>query len=179
MAEPTTRATGRGVPLGLLAPCTYVVAVGVAVAVSQRIHVGPGPHQAALFVHLASVLVGFGAVLVVEWCGLLWLLRRATLADALHVAGLVVPLIWLGVGGLLVSGTLLHPDLGAGWTLLKMAAVAALGVNGVYVGRLRRTLDAAGPEMTQAQQRLLFVSAGVSQACWWTAVAVGFLSSQG
>ncbi len=60
-----------------------------------------------------------------------------------------------------------------------MAAVVALGVNGVYVGRLRRTLAAEGADVTHAQLLLLFVNAGVSQACWWTAVAVGFLSSQG
>ena len=55
---------------------------------------------------------------------------------------------------------------------------SGLGVTGVYVGRLRRTL-AEGPRDDARPAPLLFASAGVSQACWWTAVAVGFLSSQG
>jgi hypothetical protein len=163
-------------PRALIAPADYVAGVVSATVASQQVHSGDTAHDVALFAHLASLVAGFGAVLVVDWCGLRWLLRWSPLPDVLRVAGMVEPLIWLGLGGLLVSGVLLRPDLSAPLPLLKLAAVVVLGLNGLYAGRLRRRGTA--PDGAVARLPLL-ACAAVSQLCWWTAVGVGFLSSQG
>jgi hypothetical protein len=160
-------------PPALLAPAAYVAGVVAAAAASQQVHVGDTAHDVALFAHLAALVAGFGAVLAVDWCGLRWLLRQSPLPDVLRVARMIEPLIWLGLGGLLISGVLLRPDLSAPLPLLKLAAVVVLGLNGLYAGRLRRRTTAPDHVLP------LLVCAGVSQLCWWTAVGVGFVSAQG
>jgi hypothetical protein len=58
----------------------------------------------ALFIHLISLVVGFGAVLAVDWYGLLSLSRRVTIGDVLLTAERMTPLIWIGLAGLTASG---------------------------------------------------------------------------
>jgi hypothetical protein len=136
-------------------------------------------HTAALFVHLASLVLGFGAVLVADYFALLCLTGRYTLRDALNgTARLHVP-IWTGLVGLVASGMMLHPDLGSTLTRIKLGLVLVLTLNGLQAGLLNRrmTRKAATP---LAYPFLAWgaATAVVSQVCWWGAVLIGFLNSQ-
>ncbi|GAA0587782.1 hypothetical protein [Streptomyces crystallinus] len=136
-------------------------------------------HTVALFTHLASLVLGFGAVLAIDYYGALWLMGRKTLREVLDfTAPLHVP-VWLGLGGLLFSGAFLHPDLGSPLTCAKLVLVLVLSLNGVQASALHRRLGAADGE--PVGRRLLVRSAAtalVSQGAWWGALAIGFLNSQ-
>ena len=136
-------------------------------------------HTAALFVHLASLVLGFGAVLAVDYYGVLWLMGRKTLREVLDfTAPLHVP-VWVGLGGLLFSGAFLHPDLGSPLTCVKLGLVLVLALNGVQASALHRRLAAVnGGPVRPALLIRSAVTAAVSQAAWWGAVTIGFLNSQ-
>ncbi|GAA1803420.1 hypothetical protein GCM10009682_26590 [Luedemannella flava] len=94
----------------------------------------------ALFAHLISLAVGFGAVLCVECYSVAWLLRRTTLERVTTLALTLDPLIWIGLVGLAGSGLLLSPHLDRPLTALKMVLVLVVGLNGVRARRLGRDL---------------------------------------
>ena len=75
------------------------VLISGAVFVSSRVQTPPLLHSIALFGHLASLVVGFGSVVGVDYFGLLWFLRRIPLETMLLQADRMSPLIWLGLGG--------------------------------------------------------------------------------
>ena len=139
-------------------------------------------HAPALFGHLASVIVGLGAAVLLEMSGLLWMLRRASLDDLRRVEGTVSVLAWLGIAGLLATGAFLQPDLGQPLTAIKMIAVLVAAMNGIGMTRLTDELDrlpgrvrfAALPRELQAW---CVWSAVVSQSAWWTAVLIGMLNT--
>ncbi len=127
----------------------------------------------ALFVHLGSVVVGFGAVLLVDWLGFLWLTGRATLADVLRTAhGAHVP-TWAGFAGLLVSGLFLGVPAGP-----KAIAVLVVGLNGIYAGVLLSELSRHPTPPTALLTRATAATL-ISQIAWWTAVILGYLNSRG
>ncbi|MBL1086103.1 hypothetical protein JK359_29780 [Streptomyces actinomycinicus] len=166
----TVAAAALGVCLGLTA-CAWI---------SLHLHVDDTLHTAALFVHLASLVLGFGAVLSADYHALLWLTGRCTLTDAMAgTSRLHVP-IWAGLAGLVASGALLQPDLGSALTRTKLALVLALTLNGLQAGLLTRRMRARRDGTVPP--RLLLWGAGtalVSQVCWWGAVVIGFRNSQG
>lgn len=153
-----------------------VASVGCA-SVWLALHASPTQqvHTCALFVHLASLVVGFGAVLAVDWAAALWLFARREFEHVLDTAATVAVPIWIGYAGLVASGLLLEPNLADPLTKLKVVLVVVIGVNGV----LATWLHAA---MKQSDSpRLLVVgsmSAGASQAAWWGATVIGFLNAQ-
>ncbi|MFI9063694.1 hypothetical protein ACIGQE_17670 [Streptomyces sp. NPDC053429] len=135
-------------------------------------------HTAALFVHLASLVLGFGAVLSADYHGLLWAVGRCTLPEVLAATSRLHVPIWAGLGGLVASGLMLHPDLGSPLTLTKLALVSVLTVNGLQAGLLGHRLTTAA----EVGRRLLIwggATALLSQVCWWGAVAIGFLNTNG
>lgn len=139
-------------------------------------------HNAALFGHLAAVIVGLGAAVLLETTGLLWMLRRAALDDLRRVEGMVTGLAWLGIAGLLATGAFLQPDLSQPLTALKMLAVLVAALNGVALTRLTAELDRLpGQVRFRAIPRRLqswcMWSAIVSQSAWWTAVLIGMLNT--
>ena len=146
---------------------------------SLHLHVDATLHTAALFVHLASLVLGFGAVLAADYNALLYLAGRCTLRDVLDsTARLHVP-IWTGLAGLVASGVMLHPDLGSAPTRIKLGLVLALTVNGLQAGLLNRRL--AQQDTSPPAPRLMVWGAAtalVSQICWWGAVVIGFRNSQ-
>lgn len=79
--------------------------------ISTHLRADPALHTAALFVHLASLVLGFGAVLVADYYGLLWLTGRCELGEAVGCAARLHTPIWAGLAGLVASGIMLHPDL--------------------------------------------------------------------
>lgn len=157
-----------------------ITAVWVAVLwTAPRIEVSPEVHRLALFCHLAALVTGFGAVLAMDWLGLRWMLRRLDLPTLLRTTHNAHLLVWLGLAGLVASGALLSPNLDSTRTRLKLVAVLAVALNGLWVSRLQQRLG----EHTETRPPWSLVAAGglaatISQAGWWTATTVGFLSSQ-
>ncbi|MEU2451045.1 hypothetical protein ABZ605_13380 [Streptomyces sp. NPDC012765] len=147
--------------------------------IALHLHADSTLHTAALFVHLASLVLGFGAVLAIDYYGALWLTGRKSLREVLDfTAPLHLP-VWAGLGGLLFSGAFLHPDLSSPLTCVKLGLVLVLALNGVQASALHRRL--AGVDGGPVPRSLLVrggVTASVSQAAWWGAVAIGFMNSQ-
>ncbi|MEU6931926.1 hypothetical protein AB0A05_22560 [Streptomyces sp. NPDC046374] len=147
---------------------------------SGHVHAGVTFQTAARFLHVASLVVGLGSVLAVDWFAVLWLTGRRPLAGVLDTACTLQTPIWAGLGGLTVTGLFLRPDLDSPLTLVKLGLVLAVTLNGLYAHRLGQLLerfrgDGAVP------RRLLVRSAGaatVSQVGWWGATFIGFLNSQ-
>ena len=57
-----------------------------------------------LFAHWVSLIVAFGSVLLIDFYGLLWMLRKQTLCQVFKVADMAQRLVWLGWGGLIATG---------------------------------------------------------------------------
>ncbi|MFI6444197.1 hypothetical protein [Kitasatospora sp. NPDC050543] len=147
--------------------------------ISAHIQADPALHTAALFVHLASLVLGFGAVLVADYYGMPWMTRRCTLHETLGTTTRLHTPIWAGLAGLVVSGMMLEPELASPITRVKLALVLVLTVNGLQAGLLNRRMAQHGP--TPLTGRLLAWGAGtalISQICWWGAVVIGFRNSQ-
>jgi len=142
----------------------------------------PSIHRAALFLHLVSLAVGFGAVVVVDVCGLLWVLGRRTAAQLLATATMTHGLITVGVVGLLVSGIVLHPDLDSPLARVKLVFVLAIMLNGVsahrFLGGLRTVPgQVAGDHIPWRFVPYAFFTAAVSQFAWWGAILIGFVTT--
>lgn len=161
---------------GRLAATGVAILIAGVVAISiATISPPPAVHAVGLFVHLAALVVGFGAVLHVEWVGLLWLLGRRESSDILLVARTSAVPIWGGYAGLALSGLVLEPELANGWTLVKLGAVIVIGLNGVVATGVHEAMERSG------ESARLFVAgtlaAVVSQTCWWTATVIGFINA--
>lgn len=133
----------------------------------------------ALFAHLAALVLGMGAVLSLDWFGLMWMLGRQDLTGLVRAAQVAHTPIWLGLAGLCLSGAFLTPDTGAPLTMVKLVAVLVVALNGLAAATVQRrllALDGGTPP-----RRLLLTAvlvATVSQAGWWTATVVGFINAQ-
>lgn len=147
--------------------------------VSAHLHPDPALHTVALFIHLASLVLGFGAVVVIDYYGLLWLTGRCSLSEALTTANRLHAPVWAGLAGLVGSGAMLHPDLGSPLTCTKLALVLILTLNGLQAKVLAHRLSQSAA-CTPSPRVLIWgaATAGVSQLCWWGAVAIGFLNSR-
>ena len=132
----------------------------------------------ALFIHLISLVVGFGSVLAVDWYGLLSLSRRVTIGDVVLTAERMTPLIWIGLAGLTASGVLLKPDLGSWLVVIKLCCVLGVGIVGVLALATSRLMERQMPTPTRSLIRRGMVLAGVSQSFWWTAVLIGFITNE-
>ncbi|MFI9045616.1 hypothetical protein [Streptomyces sp. NPDC053427] len=182
------RSARRTRPVGLYdswwtvaaAALAVCAAWGAAVWVSGHLQADASLHTAALFVHLATLVLGFGAVLVADYYGLLWLTGRMALTDALDSAARLHTPIWAGLAGLVGSGMLLHPDTSSTLTRIKLVMVLLLSLNGLQAGLLNRRMAARRPS-EQPPRRFLAWGAGsalISQVCWWGTVITGFRNSQ-
>ncbi|MGI8415870.1 MAG: hypothetical protein ACR2P2_06595 [Nakamurella sp.] len=141
-----------------------------------------GWQHSAIAIHLLSLVVALGATVQIDWHGLLWIIGRRGLHEALRVADAARPLIWLGFGGLLASGTLLEPDLDELRTWVKLACVLIIGLNGAVVDGVGRKLS-RGPAgigfsnvPASLRHRMLGMTA-ISAASWWAAGVIGALTS--
>lgn len=137
--------------------------------------------RAALFVHLASLIIGFGAVIVADVHGILWFLGRRTRTQMSNVIEALHPLIWAGLVGLIVSGLLLHPSIALPRTLIKMSLVAIATANGIWASSLSNQLNATSGELPEAVNNQLIikslVSGAISQTAWWGATIIGFMAT--
>ncbi|MFC3502196.1 hypothetical protein ACFOOK_14655 [Micromonospora krabiensis] len=150
----------------------------VAILAAPHITLSPAWRTAALFCHLTCLVVGFGAVLTVDWFSLRWLLRREPLGTVLTTARGSHLLIWSGLVGLVVSGAALGPDTSSGLVWVKLLAVLTVGINGLFLGRVSDRLAAHEGRPPWAALLPGVASATVSQLGWWTATLVGFWNSQ-
>jgi hypothetical protein len=161
-----------------------VAAWGIVVAAASVFPLDdPRVHRVALFVHLMSMAVGFGAVVLIDVFGVQWLFGRRSLAELADLAASAHPVIAAGLGGLLGSGIALHPDLSAPLARLKLVLVLVVMINGVVAqGILHRLRDTLPPETSGASipwagfQRALAVGL-ISQATWWGSIAIGFITN--
>ncbi|MGK5548760.1 hypothetical protein ACSNOH_29110 [Streptomyces sp. URMC 127] len=174
-------------PLGLYDSWWTVAGAGlmicgawaVCVWVSAHLQADATLHTAALFVHLAGLVLGFGAVLVADYYGLLWITGRCSLREALGSAGRLHTPIWAGLVALVASGMLLHPNPSATLTAVKLVLVLVLSLNGLQAGLLNRRM-AEQSSASPSTGVLVWggATALVSQICWWGAVGIGFLNTQ-
>ena len=132
----------------------------------------------ALFIHLISLVVGFGSVLAVDWYGLLSLSRRVTIGDVVLTAERMTPLIWIGLAGLTASGVLLKPDLGSWLVVIKLCCVLGVGIVGVLAVATSRQMERQMPTPTRSLIHRGMLLAGLSQSFWWTAVLIGFITNE-
>lgn len=160
-----------------------VVAWLLSVTLSTAVHVDTFVHSIAVVLHVLFLVVAFGAIILVDWHGFLWLLGRRELAEIIRLDGAATPLIWGGLAGLLATGVFLNPHLTNPMTDIKLAAVLVLSLNGIMLIPLMRRL-ARLPSPTafgdlSAGQRMHLVSCLlISQLCWWTAIIIGFINGQ-
>lgn len=142
-----------------------------------------GPVQTyALIAHILAMVVSFGAILLVDWHGFLWLIGRRGLAETIRLDGAATPLIWGGLAGMLASGIFLNARLSSAMTDVKLVAVLILTLNGITLIPLMRRLahlpaTASFRDLTQGQRFHMLACLTVSQLCWWTAIVIGFINA--
>ena len=90
-------------------------------------------------------------------------------------------LIWLGFVLVCVSGAFLQPDFGNGWVVANFFVVLALGINAVHARDVLDHVRAVpkGARVSTLPRPLLAraaTSAVLSQALWWTSMAIGFFT---
>ncbi|MHA7247507.1 hypothetical protein [Arthrobacter tecti] len=151
------------------------------VTIGSVVRVEPPVEQVALTFHTLSVVAAFGAVLLVDWVGFLWLITRRQLHETSRIESAALPIIWAGIGGLLITGALINPDMQNPFTVVKTAAVLILMLNGILLIPCMRRLNSK-PHQTRfvdldvGMRTNLLICLGISQACWWTAMIVGFVN---
>ena len=131
---------------------------------------------------MLSLVVSFGAVLVIDWHGLLWLAGRRGLTESTRLAAGVGPLIWGGLAGLMATGALLHPDLSSPLTVTKLVLVLAVAWNGAAMSPLRRRLArlpayVKPADLPRRDWRLMMTATVISQVGWFGAIVIGFVNS--
>jgi hypothetical protein len=131
-----------------------------------------------LFAHLASLVLAFGSVLVIDVFGLLWLFRKKALSEVFRVAAVTQALIWIGWFGLITTGVPLLIMKGVVDDLVKfkLFLVALAGLNGLFLDRIKKEGEKV-PDMTRPPARLIFrisLGSAVSQLSWWGAMLIGF-----
>jgi len=138
-------------------------------------------HDIWLFIHLISVIVGFGAVIVIDVHGLLWILKKRTLKQVVIVAQVTQVLIWIGWLGALVSGFgLINWHWPSNPLLqIKLGLVLMLGLNGVFLDIIKRQftiiIDNEKVPVPFNIQAQMGIASLISQVGWWGAIIIGFL----
>ena len=153
----------------------------LSVTLSTAVHVDTFVHNIAVVLHVLSLVVAFGAIILVDWNGFLWLIGRRELAEIIRLDGAATPLIWGGLAGMLATGVFLSPHLANPMTDVKLAAVLVLSLNGIMLIPLMRRLarlpsDASFADLTVGQRIHMMLCLAISQACWWTAIIIGFIN---
>lgn len=133
----------------------------------------------ALYVHLTCLILAFGAVMVTDHYGVLWMRHKTSFARMVTVADRTQKLIWIGWFGMIASGIpllVLKAEID-NLMIWKLVLVGAAGLNGLalhrILGSLRRLQDADAVPTAVAFR--LGLSTAVSQLAWWGAMTIGFL----
>ncbi len=133
-----------------------------------------------VFIHLISVIIGFGAVIVIDIFGLLWLLKRKTLSEVLSLANITQKLIWLGWFGAIISGFwIIDWHWPRSVTLQsKLYLVLLLGINGIWLHLLKNRLTLIAKQSKQVisleTKIVMTITTIISQIGWWSVILIGF-----
>lgn len=134
------------------------------------------------FIHLISLIVGFGAVIVIDTFGLLWVLKKTKLQTVNQTANITQRLIWLGWFGLVASGTTLVLMRGSisNITMVKVFFVAMLGLNGIFLHLIKKNFDklADMENIPSIYKFRIALTSVISQTGWWGAIIIGFLNTK-
>lgn len=135
-----------------------------------------------LFIHLVSLILGFGAVLVIDTFGFLWLIKKVKLSFVNQVANTTQPLIWIGWTLLVLTGIPLIVLKGniSGLATVKIFAVLLVGLNGVFLHSIKKSMDGITDEtiMPNIIKFRITLATFISQVGWWTAIVIGFLNNK-
>jgi hypothetical protein len=136
---------------------------------------GPSAYAAANVTHVFGVATLFGSILLLD-LRLLGAWRRVPLAP---MAAAVTPVAVTGftvaaISGLCLLATTASDYDGNPFLLIKFPAIA-LGLLNVFVLGRSRSWQARERELSPGESRHLAMMAGVSLACWVTAIAAGRL----
>ena len=162
-----------------------MIALYVSLWLGTQLVPQPWLHMVMLFGHLASIIIGLGAAVFLEFNGFLWTIERRSLSATCATTER------LGLGGRVDR----HPravrhgcvpatrPLEQPLTVIKMGAVLLVAMNGVAMTRLTAELSRLpGPVPLRlgAASRASCGACGVplvSQVGWWTAVIIGMLNT--
>ncbi len=136
------------------------------------------PFYIFLFVHLTSLIVGFGAVLVTDFFGFLWMRKKINISTVQELACQTEKLIWLGWCGLVASGIGLITIKGYvdNLTVIKLFFVAMIGLNGIYLRTIKKTSERLGDgPMPGFLKFRIGLATAISQLGWWGALSIGFV----
>jgi len=132
--------------------------------------------------HMASLVLAYGTVLIVDLIGAFWLLGEIGRERMLAITKWAQPLIWTGLVGMLISGAMLGPDLTKPLTRVKMTLVILLAVNGLNLDALRkRTMQLSGQsfwDTPNSYKAWSIFSITLSQALWLSIIVVAALNSR-
>lgn len=134
-----------------------------------------------LTAHVVGFCVGLSAVLAVDAVALASAFGWTTISRAARFALYADWLIWLGFALVCFSGAFLQPDFGNGWVVANFFVVLALGINAVHARDVLDHVRATpkGARVSTLPRPLLVravTSAVLSQALWWTSMAIGFFT---
>jgi len=143
------------------------------------VYLGDSERTRYLTVHVIGFCLGLGTVIAVDAAALLALTGRTSVPAVARFALRADWLIWLGFVLVCVSGAFLQPDFGNAWVVANFFVVLALGLNAVHardvLDHVRAVPRDAG---ISALPRPVFVravaGAVLSQALWWTSMAIGY-----
>lgn len=134
-----------------------------------------------LFIHVVSLIVGFGSVVVIDVFGLLWLFKykNISLKKVNDTARITQALIWVGWFGLVLSGIGLITLKGYvdNLTKIKLYFVLLVGLNGIFLHFIKHKLEALATR-AQMPPRLflqILLTTAISQLGWWGALIIGFV----
>jgi hypothetical protein len=137
------------------------------------------PFYILLFIHLASLILGLGAVLVTDLYGLLWIRDRLRFREVVRASGVNANFIWIGWTGMVLSGVPLILLKGETDQLMiiKFFFVILIGLNGIPLHFLQKKMEefGTGAAVPGVFMFRLTLALFVSQLGWWGAVAIGFL----
>ncbi len=138
------------------------------------------PHfYIALFIHLVSLIVGFGAVLVVDTFGLLMILEKIPLSLLKKTARITQRLIWAGWVGMVISGInlILLKGYVDNLTRIKLFLVLMIGVNGIFLHLIKKALSGFEnkKDVPNVWRFRIALSSAISQTGWWGAILIGFV----
>jgi hypothetical protein len=137
-----------------------------------------------LFGHLIGLVIGFGSVIVIDTFGSLWMFKMwgVDLKLVQRVANITQRLIWLGFSLLVATGIpmLVMKGTFSDMTKIKMFLVLMVGLNGVFLHLIKKSMDALG-DVQEVPARIIFrisLASTISQIGWWGATLIGFLNRQ-